>query len=138
MSNYTPASRFTASMMHTLEAFVQEHLGLPWVDECWDLARGADCWSWVHHCYRACGIDLPPNIWAAKSLFVPVAAPGAPGDALYFEAPGLPRPHLGIRLRGLYVSDCNWGGSGVAIHDLTRGTWAECLKGAWRYSGETP
>jgi cell wall-associated NlpC family hydrolase len=126
----------TRPMVDALDTFVQQHLGVPWVDECWDLTRGADCWTWLHWCYAAMGISLPRNVWAAKPLFRAIPPPGAPGDVLHFWPPNAPREHLGVRLRGPYFTDCNWSGSGVAIHDLTVPPWRDSLKGAWRYQGE--
>jgi cell wall-associated NlpC family hydrolase len=126
----------TRDRLERLETFVQQSLGTPWVDESWDLTIGLDCWSYLWHCFNAMGVELPRNLWAAKNLFVAVAVPGAPGDVLYFESPGLSRPHLGLKLRGERLTDCNWGGSGVAIHNLTTPPWSTCLHAAWRYVGE--
>lgn len=127
---------FTREMVEHLEATAQHSLGIPWVDESWDPTVGFDCWSYLWYCFNAVGITLPRSIWAAKSLFVAVPPPGAPGDVLHFWPAGAPREHLGIKLKGPYFTDCNWGGKGVAIHELTRPPWGESLKGAWRYSGE--
>lgn len=131
-----PLSQITREMLDALDAFVQQHLGVPWVDECWDPRVGFDCWSYVHWCAFAMGIELPHSIWQAKTLFVAVPPPGAPGDVLHFWPPNAPREHIGIRLRGLAFTDCNWGGNGVAIHDLSRPPWSTSLKGAWRFVGE--
>lgn len=129
------ASMFTSAMLDTLEAFALTHLGVAWVDECWDLHRGADCWTWVWHCYNAAGIVLPRNLWAAKTLFGAIACPGSPGDVLYFEPPGAPRPHLGVALRQRRFVDCNWSGAGVAINDVSHAPWRNALVHVWRYRG---
>ena len=129
---------FGSPELNRLERFAALHVGVPWVDECWDLTKGADCWTWCWHCYYAAGIVLPRNVWGAKPLFVAVEPPGIPGDILHFWPPNAPREHLGIRLRQLKFTDCNWGGAGVAINNLTQAPWLSCLKGAWRYVGEPP
>lgn len=121
-----------------LETTAKTLLGVPWVDNSFDPAVGLDCWSLVWHLYDTAGVTLPRNLWAAKPLFIPVDPPGEPGDILHFWPPNAPREHLGVRLRTLRFVDCNWGGNGVAINDLTRPPWVTCLKGAWRYQGGTP
>lgn len=118
-----------------LERTAQALIGVPWVDESWDPRVGLDCWSLCWLLYDAAGVTLPRNVWAAKPSFQPVDPPGQPGDILHFWPPSAPREHLGIRLRTLRFCDCNWGGNGVAINDLTLPLWRDCLKGAWRYRG---
>jgi cell wall-associated NlpC family hydrolase len=125
----------TTPQIDHLARFVQMHLGLPWVEDCWELHRGAFCWSWVWWCYDAIGIRLPRDVLAARLLFTVAAAPGAPGDVLHFWPAVTARDHVGIKLRQNAFADCDRGVGSVAIHDLSLDPWRAGLTRVLRYVG---
>lgn len=123
---------WSSQQIDRLEALAQRYLGTPWVENSVEPTVGFDCWGWTWFVYAQCGLALPRNLWMAKPLFQSVDLPGQPGDVLHSWSPSAPREHLGVKLRGLRMVDCNASTPGLAIHDLTRRPWPRALKGAWR------